>query len=50
MLAQHVLDDDGELVRGFLLAVNDDIVQGRPTSFDLSATDELCIIAQLAGG
>jgi molybdopterin converting factor small subunit len=52
-LADRVLADTGTVVEGFLLVVNDELVDGdepRAKSLELEPDDEIYLIAQMAGG
>ena len=50
LLAERVLTPSGEVVGGFVLVVNDEVVQRPSSSLTIAPGDELCLLAALAGG
>ncbi len=49
-LAGHVLTGDGAIVPGFVLVVNDEVMQRGRTDFPVGDGDDLAVLAALAGG
>lgn len=49
-LASRVLTDGGDIAPAFVLVVNDEVVRHPESSLQLSARDELCLLASIAGG
>ena len=49
-LAHRLVEEHGQLAKGFVLVVNDSIVHDVPASLELRAGDEVAIIAAVAGG
>lgn len=49
-LAERVFTESGTIAAGFILAVNDNVVQKDYVSLHFNSGDEICIIAAMAGG
>jgi sulfur carrier protein ThiS len=49
-LADQVLTESGRIARGFVVAVNNEVVPGDRGVSHVTEGDEICIIVQLAGG
>jgi molybdopterin converting factor small subunit len=49
-LADQVLTESGRIARGFVLAVNNEVVLDDQGASHVTDGDEICIIVQLAGG
>jgi sulfur carrier protein ThiS len=50
LFAKRVLTESGSIATGFVVAVNDEVMQGGYSSLDFGSGDEVTIIAAMAGG
>jgi hypothetical protein len=50
LLAERVLTASGDVVGGFVLVVDDEVVQRPSPSLPIAPGAELCLLAALAGG
>jgi len=49
-LAEHILEETGSIATGFVLVVNDEVIQSDYQVLDFRCGDEIIIIASIAGG